>query len=68
MKLSLSIRVNPEYEKLLPKLPPAEYEALKESIRREGMHYPIRVNREGVISDGAPPVQDMSRAWDTCEM
>jgi len=48
----LDIKVNPEYEKLLPKLPEEEYAALKESIRKEGLHYPIIVNGEGVILDG----------------
>jgi hypothetical protein len=46
------LKVNPEYEGLLPKLPAEEYEALRESIRVEGLHYPIVVNEEGVILDG----------------
>ena len=37
---------------MLPKLSKEEYEALKESIRTEGQHYPIIINREGVILDG----------------
>jgi len=48
----MNIRINPEYEAILPKLSSEEYEALKESIRKEGMHYPIIVNREGIILDG----------------
>jgi len=46
------LKVNPEYEALLPKLSKEEYEALKESIRTEGQHYPIMVNKDGVILDG----------------
>jgi len=46
------LKVNPEYQKLLPKLPQEEYEALKESIKTEGQHYPIIVNDEGFILDG----------------
>lgn len=46
------LKVNPEYETLLPQLPPKEFEALKESIRTEGQHYPIVANSEGVILDG----------------
>jgi len=48
----VEIRINPDYEKLLPKLPPAEYEALKESIKTEGQHFPIIVNEDNVILDG----------------
>ena len=33
-------------------MPPKEFEALKESIRTEGQHYPIVANSEGVILDG----------------
>jgi len=46
------IKVNPEYEALLPKLPKEEYEALKESIRKNGLYNPITVNPDGVILDG----------------
>jgi ParB-like chromosome segregation protein Spo0J len=46
------LKVNPEYEALLPKLSKEEYEALKESIRKDGQHYPIIINKEGVILDG----------------
>ena len=47
-----SITTNPEYEALLPKLPKKEYDALKESIQKEGQHYPIVVNKEKFILDG----------------
>jgi ParB-like chromosome segregation protein Spo0J len=48
----IELKINPEYEALLPKLPKEEYEALKESIRKEGQHYPIVVNKDGIILDG----------------
>ena len=46
------LKINPEYERLLPKLPAKEYDALKESIKTVGQHYPIIVNGENVILDG----------------
>jgi len=48
----LEIKINEEYSRLLPPLPPAEYEALKESIRIHGLLNPIEVNPEGYILDG----------------
>jgi N6-adenosine-specific RNA methylase IME4 len=36
----------------LPKLSKEEYEALKESIKTEGQHYPIIINKDGIILDG----------------
>lgn len=50
--LKIILKVNPEYEALLPKLPRDEYEALKQSIKTEGQYYPIIVNPEGIILDG----------------
>ena len=44
--------INPEYEKLLPKLSSEEFEALKKSIREEGLHYPIIVNQDKIVLDG----------------
>jgi len=46
------LKINPEYEKLLPVLPTNEYEALKESIKTEGQHFPIIVNSNLEILDG----------------
>ena len=46
------LKINPEYEKLLPVLPTNEYEALKESIKTEGQHFPIVVNSNLEILDG----------------
>lgn len=46
------LHINPDYQSLLPELSREEYEALKESIRKDGLHYPIEINRENVILDG----------------
>jgi 16S rRNA G966 N2-methylase RsmD len=48
----MNLKIKPEYEVLLPKLSKEEYEALKESIKTEGQHYPIIINQEGFILDG----------------
>lgn len=45
-------KVNPEYEKMLPKMPKEEYEALKASIQSDGQHYSIVINNDWVILDG----------------
>ena len=47
-----TLTINPEYEKLLPKLSKIEYDALKESIKTEGQHFPIEINEQQVILDG----------------
>lgn len=48
----LKLKINPEYEILLPKLPQEEYKALKHSIETEGQHFLITVNMDGIILDG----------------
>jgi hypothetical protein len=48
----LEITINPDYEKLVFHLPEKDYEALKQSIARYGLHNPIIVNQEGIILDG----------------
>jgi len=48
----MSLRVNPEYEKLLPKMSDEEFEELKASIRAEGQHYPIVANEDLEVLDG----------------
>ncbi|MEM2081602.1 MAG: ParB N-terminal domain-containing protein [Candidatus Bathyarchaeia archaeon] len=48
----MSLRVNPEYEKLLPKMSDEEFAELKASIQTEGQHYPIVVNEDLEILDG----------------
>jgi len=48
----MSLRVNPEYEKLLPKMSDEEFEELKASIQTEGQHYPIVANENLEVLDG----------------
>ncbi len=48
----MSLRLNPEYEKLLPKMSDQEFTELKESIQEEGQHYPIIVNENLEVLDG----------------
>ena len=36
----------------MPPLSKEEYEALKLSIQKEGLHFPIIINKDGVILDG----------------
>jgi len=49
---SLELKIDEEYRRLVPPLTPAQYEALKESIRTRGLLNPLIVNPEGVILDG----------------
>ncbi len=46
------MRINPEYEKLLPKMTQEEFTQLKQSIRDEGQHYAIVVNEDLEVLDG----------------
>ncbi len=48
----MSLRLNPEYEKLLPKMSDEEFAELKISIQEEGQHYPIVVNEDLEVLDG----------------
>ena len=48
----MSLRLKPEYEKMLPTMSEEEFEQLKESIRTEGQHYPIIVNENLEVLDG----------------
>ena len=48
----MSLRLNPEYEKLLPKMSEDEFAELKASMQAEGQHYPIIVNEDLEILDG----------------
>ena len=48
----MSLRLNPEYEKLLPKMSEEEFAELKASMQAEGQHYPIIVNEDLEILDG----------------
>ncbi len=46
------LNVNPEYQRLLPALPKAEYQALKNSIENRELYQPIDVNEGGTILEG----------------
>jgi ParB-like chromosome segregation protein Spo0J len=48
----MSLRLNPEYEKMLPKMSDEEFAQLKTSIQEEGQHYPIVVNEDLEVLDG----------------
>lgn len=48
----MEIKINPEYEAILPKLQANEYASLKQSVETDGLHYPIIVNEQGTILDG----------------
>jgi len=48
----MSLRLNPQYEKMLPTMTQEEFEQLKESIRTEGQHYPIIANENLEVLDG----------------
>jgi ParB-like chromosome segregation protein Spo0J len=48
----MSLRLNPQYEKMLPMMSQEEFEQLKESIRAEGQHYPIIVSEDLEVLDG----------------
>jgi ParB-like chromosome segregation protein Spo0J len=48
----MSLRVNPEYKKLLPKMSDEEFAELKASIQAEGQHYPIVANENLEVIDG----------------
>jgi ParB-like chromosome segregation protein Spo0J len=49
---TMSLRINPEYEKLLPKMTDEEFAQLKTSIQEEGQHYPIIANEDLEVLDG----------------
>jgi ParB-like chromosome segregation protein Spo0J len=48
----MSLHLNPEYEKLLPKMSDEEFVELKASIQAEGQHYPIVANEDLEVLDG----------------
>jgi len=51
-RLPMSLRLNPNYEKLLPQMSEEEFAELKASIQSEGQHYPIIVNEDLEVLDG----------------
>jgi ParB-like chromosome segregation protein Spo0J len=52
MAVCMSLRLNTEYDKLLPKMSEEEFIELKTSIQTEGQHYPIIVNEDLEVLDG----------------
>ncbi len=44
--------INPEYSESVPPLTTEEYNSLKESIKLQGQHLPIIINKDFVILDG----------------
>lgn len=48
----MSLCVNPQYEKIMPRMSKEEFDELKKSIRTEGQHYPIIANENLEILDG----------------
>jgi len=52
MQKVVKLIINEEYKKLLPTLSKQEYEALKQSIKTEGQHFPITINPQNIILDG----------------
>jgi ParB-like chromosome segregation protein Spo0J len=46
------IKINKEYAKLVPELSELEFQALKESIKANGLHYGIAVNKDNILLDG----------------
>ncbi|MFA7397405.1 MAG: ParB N-terminal domain-containing protein [Crenarchaeota archaeon] len=48
----MSLHLNPEYDKLLPRMTDEEFGELKKSIEIEGQHYPIIANQDLVVLDG----------------
>lgn len=46
------IKINPDYSKLVTPLLEKEDEMLKNSIKENGLHYPIVLNPKGDILDG----------------
>jgi hypothetical protein len=49
---SQKIKINNEYSTLLPKMSAEEYESLKQSIKLEGLWFPLTVNKDCVLLDG----------------
>ena len=48
----MSLHINPEYEKLLPRMSEEEFAQLKASIKEEGQHYAIIANEDLEVLDG----------------
>jgi ParB-like chromosome segregation protein Spo0J len=47
-----TISTKKEYLKLIPSLSESEFESLKQSIKEQGLHIPVIVNKQGIVVDG----------------
>ncbi|MDP9286795.1 MAG: DNA modification methylase [Thermoproteota archaeon] len=47
-----SLSTSKEYLKLIPPLSEVEFDSLKRSIKEEGLHIPVIVNKQGIVLDG----------------
>lgn len=50
--MSINITINPAYEELVPKVTDDEYRSLLESIKKDGLWYPIVINDIEIVLDG----------------
>ena len=48
----MKLKINKEYEKLLPDLADDEYQSLKESIRESGIRVKLQVLKDGTVICG----------------
>src|SRR5215204_1177916 len=48
----MNITINQEYARLVPEISAEEYNALKQSIKENGLYVPIIVNQNGILLDG----------------
>jgi ParB-like chromosome segregation protein Spo0J len=48
----MNITINQEYAELVPEISVEEYEALKQSVKENGLYVPIIVDQNGVLLDG----------------
>src|SRR5215207_10752144 len=48
----MNITINQEYARLVPEISAEEYDALKQSIKENGLYVPIIVNQNGILLDG----------------
>jgi 3-methyladenine DNA glycosylase Mpg len=49
---SRTISTKKEYLKQIPPLSVSEYESLKQSIKEQGLHVPVIVNKQRIVLDG----------------
>jgi hypothetical protein len=52
MLFEFQINTSQKYASLIPELSPQEYESLRQSIKENGLYFPIVVNQNGTILDG----------------